>query len=517
MSKINTNIPSLVAQSNLVKSGKELSLRFERLSTGLRINRGADDPAGLIISERLRSDIQGVESGIKNSERASSVISTTEAALSEVSDLLNSIKSLIVEAANTGANSAEERAANQLQIDSAIESITRISNTASFAGQKILNGTLDYLLSGVRSSAITKAQVWNASLVGAPSLQVAVDVVASAQTGGLYYNGATTPAGVLLSAMTVEVQGNRGVQTLTFASGVPLSSVVAAVNSYTTLTGVRAQLINNNPTSGLVFKTAGYGSESFVSVKRLNGPTSGDSLTLYKLENNTTPPDTTPFPWAALIGANTLVQGSRDTGQDVSALVNGNLATGRGLALSVNGPALSVELTLSEDFATRPDAANSIFQITGGGAMFQLGQQVNPSQQTNMGIPSMAASRLGGRLVSGTLQFLSSLKSGQGNSIAENVARRDFTAASDILDQAIQEVAILRGRLGAFERDVLQTNVRSLQSAFENLTASSSQIRDADFASETSRLTRAQILQSSGTTVLGLANQQAQQVLQLLG
>ncbi len=155
MSRINTNVPSVIAQANLAKTQQELNLRLQRLSTGLRINRGADDPAGLIVSERIRSDLKGVEQGIKNAEKASSMISTTEAALAEVSDMLNSIRALIVESANTGASSPAERAANQLQIDSAIESITRISNTATFGGLKLLNGTLDYTLSGLRSSAIT--------------------------------------------------------------------------------------------------------------------------------------------------------------------------------------------------------------------------------------------------------------------------------------------------------------------------------------------------------------------------
>ncbi|MFG0273493.1 MAG: flagellin, partial [Phycisphaerales bacterium] len=136
MARINSNIPSLIAQSNLRRANDDLGVRLQRLSTGLRINRGADDPAGLIISERLRSEIEGISQGVKNSERASNVISTAEASLSEVSDLLNTIKALVVEAANTGAFSQEEILANQRQIDSAIDSITRISNTSSFAGLK---------------------------------------------------------------------------------------------------------------------------------------------------------------------------------------------------------------------------------------------------------------------------------------------------------------------------------------------------------------------------------------------
>lgn len=519
MARINSNIPSLFAQSKLSRTQQELQLRLERLSSGLRINRGADDPAGLIISERLRSDIKGVDQGIKNSDRASSVISTTEAALVEVNDLLTSIKSLIVESANTGANSRAERDANQLQIDSAIDSITRISNTSSFGGLKLLNGGLDYRLSGLRTSAVSRAQVWNASFVDTQNLQVDVDVIASAQKGALYYNGATVPPGVTLSSTTLQITGSRGVEVITIPSGRPLTSIVQAVNNLTSLTGVEASLINNDVNSGIVFRSTSYGSSSFVSVKRLGGPglPSQDYFQTYKFANNAPVQSGAPFGWASLISAGTLATGERDEGQDVQALVNGNLATGDGLNVKVNSSSLGMDMQLNEDFATRPSSTNSNFYITGGGALFQLGQEVNALQQANLGIPSVAASNLGGVLINGSLQFLSSIKSGQGNSIADSVTRGDFSSASDILDRAIDEISILRGRLGAFERNVLQTNSRSLQSAYENLSSSVSQIRDADFAAETSALTRAQILSSSGTSVLALANQQSQQVLQLLG
>ena len=130
---------------------------------------------------------------------------------------------------------------------------------------------------------------------------------------------------------------------------------------------------------------------------------------------------------------------------------------------------------------------------------------------------STSAERLGGAQVDGVIQFLSSLQDGQGNSLAEAADRGDFTGLEKIINKSIDEVSILRGRLGAFERNVLETNTRALQSTFENLTASRSIIRDADFAAESSELTRVQILQSAGTSVLALANQSAQNVLQLLG
>jgi flagellin len=518
MARINSNIPSLVAQEKLNRSQREMGVRLERLSSGLKINRGKDDPAGLIISERIRSNIRGIENGVKNAERASAMLSTTEAALSEVNDLLNSIRGLMVESANTGGNSKAERDANQLQIDSAIESITRISNTASFGSLKLLNGSLDYTLSGVRTSAVSVAQVGNATFVGSTSLQVEVDVTASAQVGALYYNGVNSPAGVTLSAMTIEIAGPAGVQVLTIASGQPLAKLVSAVNSVAPLTGVRADLINNSPASGMVFKSEDFGANAFVSVKRLGGPGAvGDSFRLYGAVNDAPPPTGTPFPWSSLISSGAMATAERDNGRDVQAIINGNLASGNGLKLKVNSPSLSLDITLTEAAATRPGAAASVFHVTGGGSLFQLGPDVIAAQQVGMGIPSVAASRLGATLVSGSVQYLNALKSGQAYSIASNVRSGDFTAATNILTAAIDQVTELRGRLGAFELNVLETTQRSLSSQYENLTASDSALRDADFAYETSRLTRAQILTSAGTSTLQLANQQSQQVLQLLG
>lgn len=513
MARINTNVPSIVAQSNLQKTQQELALRLQRLSTGLRINRGSDDPAGLIISERIRSEINGAMTAVKNGDRASSVISTTEAALAEVSDLLNSIRGLIVESANTGGNSPDERAANQLQIDSAIESITRISNTASFGGLKLLNGGLAYRLSGVSGSAVSKTQVYNASFVGNASLQVEIDVVGSAQRGELFYRGDTTPPGVIISAVTLEVAGSRGVEVISLPQSATMLNLIDAVNRLTALTGVTAEAVNISSISGIVFRSEHYGSDSFVSVRRLNKPSNpSDDFFSDRVRKfpNTYQHPTTPT-WDGML------VGDRDEGRDVAALINGNLATGRGLRVSVNSTALGLDLLLTSAAAIDPGAARQSFYITGGGAMFQLGPSVTALQQANLGIPSMAASKLGGSLVNGVVQFLSSLKSGGDNSIDASVQRGDFSPASDILNSAIDEVSLLRGRLGAFEKNVLETNSRSLQTALENLTASDSRIRDADFAVETSRLTRAQILAAAGTSVLSLANQQAQNVLQLLG
>lgn len=519
MTRINSNIPSLIAQQRLNRSGADLQVRLERLSTGLRINRGKDDPAGLIISERLGTDISNIEQAIKNGERASAVISTTEGALTEITDLLNSIKALAVEAANTGALSDEERAANQLQIDSAIQSITRISNTATFGGLKLLDGSLDYITSGISNTEISNARITSASFVGATNINVDVDVISSAQRGNLYLSGDHSAVGgtdgTILSRTTIQIRGSEGVRELVLESGSTYASVVSSINQLSELTGVEAALINGDANSGIVFRSTEYGSDAFVSVERIDGPTTpaNDNWTLYKLDSNAGIP-ANGVPWG---DASLLSDVTRDEGADVSALINGILATGDGLNVSINSPSLGMELLLNETFATDPSATAATFDITGGGSLFQLGPDISALQQANIGVQSTASESLGGTLVNGDLQFLSSLTKGQTNSLDNAADRNDFSALEDIVDAAIDEVSILRGRLGAFERNVLDTNNRSLQAAYENLNASRSIIRDADFAKETSELTRAQILQSAGTSVLSLANQQSQQVLQLLG
>jgi len=140
--------------------------------------------------------------------------------------------------------------------------------------------------------------------------------------------------------------------------------------------------------------------------------------------------------------------------------------------------------------------------------MFQLGATVNSNQQVSIGIGSVAASRLGNEEVG----FLNSIITGGKNSLVSGKA----ADAGKIIEKAINQIAVLRGRLGAFEKNTLDTNVNSLQVALENVTSSESSIRDADFAAETSAMTRSQILTQAGTSVLATANSTPQQVLSLL-
>ena len=140
--------------------------------------------------------------------------------------------------------------------------------------------------------------------------------------------------------------------------------------------------------------------------------------------------------------------------------------------------------------------------------MFQLGPQVDSNQQEQIGVQSVAATRLGNPLVG----FLSEIVTGGTKSLVNG----KYRAASDIIDESLDQISVLRGRLGALERNMLDANIRQLQTTFENLTASESVIRDTDFAVETTELTRSQILQAAGTSVLAIANTVNQNVLSLL-
>ena len=180
MSRINTNVAAMTAQDSLGAAQMKLNTTLQRLSTGLKINSGADDPSGLIASEGLSSEMSGITQAIDNGQRASNVISTAEASLNEVSSLLLSIKDMVVQSANSGALSQDEIQANQLQIDSAIQSITRISNTTTFAGLHLLNGSMDYITSGVVQSAVSALHISQAHFGTNPNIPVQVNVITSA-------------------------------------------------------------------------------------------------------------------------------------------------------------------------------------------------------------------------------------------------------------------------------------------------------------------------------------------------
>src|SRR5574340_993980 len=199
MTRINTNVSSLNAQKSLARTNVQLQEALTRLSTGLRINVGKDDPAGLIASEMLRSDIVSSQRAVTNTERANQIIATADSALGQVSSLLNDIRALVTEAANEGALSAEQIAANQLQVDSSLEAINRIAQTTSFQGRRLLDGSLDFVTDAGSVATIADLQIDQANLGATGAIAVNVDITAAATKATIDSASGEQPATATLS------------------------------------------------------------------------------------------------------------------------------------------------------------------------------------------------------------------------------------------------------------------------------------------------------------------------------
>lgn len=472
MTRINTNVPALIAVNDLSRNNTDLSETLRRLSSGLKINKAGDDPAGLIISELLRGQIGALHQAVNNSQRASNVLATAEGALNEVSSLLVTIRQLAVQASNTGALTSEEISAAQLQVDSAIQSITRIANTTTFGGTPLLNGNLDYVMSGVATN-ITDLSVHSVQFGTQNFIPVIVNVTSAAQAAGLSF---TAPGLTASQNITIEIAGKDGVETLSFIGSTANSAIAFAINTVSDVTGVSAALSG----TALAMSSTDQGSDALVSVKALAGT------------------------FDTKLRENPAVASQRDTGADANASINGSQAVANGNHISLNTTALSLDLDLAVGFT-----GVTQFAVTGGGALFQLGGGVSTNEQKNIGIRSVAAGRLG-RADTG---YLSEIVTGGRYTLVDGKSRD----ALKIIDNAILQVATTRGRLGAFELNTVDTNIASLTVAIENATAAESIIRDTDFAAETANLTRAQILVSAGTSVLSTANTTPQSILKLLG
>lgn len=277
-------------------------------------------------------------------------------------------------------------------------------------------------------------------------------------------------AGGLANDIVIELAGADGSEVLSFGAGTTIDQLVDGINLVSDSTGVTATINGTTPTT-LDLTSSDYGSNAFVDL-------------------------------AVEEDASGVFTNSRVEGTDIEATVNGISVTGDGNDLTMNTSTLKLNTSMEADFT-----GTASFTITGGGALFQLGPDVVSNQQARLGIGSVNTARLGG--VTGKLFQL-----GTGGSAS--LTSGDLDTAAGIVEEAIDQITSLRGRLGAFQRTTLETNKNALNDTLVNLTEAESSIRDADFAAESAALTRAQILVQSGTTVLQISNQNPQNALALL-
>lgn len=478
--KINTNVSAINANRNLSSNNTALSKTMEKLSSGFKINRAGDDPAGLIISEYLRRDISGLNQAIDNTSRGLNVLATAEAALDEMNRLLITMRDLSIEASNKGALSQEEIDANQAQIDNAIESINRIANTTSFGTLNLLNGNLDYSLSGVDINSVDDVKVTQAYFT---STAKTVDYEVTTAAEKAYLLMSTWDA-ALSSDQRVRVVGNRGTEVLTFADTATVAECVDAVNEVAANTGTYASVHTSGGTDFMSLYSEEWGDAAVVQI---------DDIDETPDNGFTTRPS-----WI-------------DNGVDVEGIVNGVRAQGRGRTLKLNTSLLDMEITLAEpanSFEVATGTTGSFGIRGGGGAIFQMGKKTNPNEQINVGIQRISSDNLG----KGGVGWLWEVATGGQYNLTF-----DSEQAVRIIDEAIKDVVTLRGRLGAVQMNSFETTINSLGIASENLSAAESSIRDTDFANATSKLTQQQILVSAGTSVLATANSIPQNVLSLLG
>ncbi len=472
--RINTNVTALNALRNLGNNSDSLSQSITRLSTGLRINSAADDPAGLIISEKYKAQIGGLDQAIKNSQDGVNYAKTADGALQEVNNLLLSARSLAVAAANTGTLSASAIQADQTQLASIAASISRIAANTQFGAKKLLDGT-----SGVVAS-ITDATKLSALNIGGTFAGAAVTSAGSVsmQVTQAALQATITSKALAFATTPVGVAGSFSINGTTFTTLATdtAQQVVDQVNQASQQTGVNAAFDAVN--GDIVFTSTKYGSNQAINLTDANG-------VVLAAPGSSTANGTDALATITVGAATALFTGSLN-GKDGLTLTD---ADGNALTLTQGANAVAANATVG--------------QINVGTAQFQIG--ANAGQTTSLSLGNFASSQLGVGVAAGI-----------------NMSNIDVTTASgatqaiQVIDAAIDQVTSARGDIGSFQRNILESNIRSLGVAKENLSAANSTIVDTDIAAEMTNFTKMQILQSTGMAVLAQANQLPQSVMKLI-
>ncbi|MEW6282508.1 MAG: flagellin [Candidatus Eremiobacterota bacterium] len=611
--RINQNISAQTALSYVRNNDISLNRAIERLSSGLRIVRGADDPAGLIISEKHRAQVEGLGQAINNAKDGINMAQTTEGALDEVSSILRTMRNLALHAANTGPNDADAIAADQQQIKEALSTLDRIASTTQFGSKKLLDGSAgvmgtvtDSNVSFVSGSENTKANTYavnvtqaavkgkvasnanagagvartvaqfDAANAGAGALDgTATLTLNGALTGGSAINVALTggdnlaaivskinaDSSVQASGLTASVsggklrvvsdrlsQGGAGELTVTIAAGTStnqaaVSGLTGAEVTATANAGSASKLraselltftngvntINVNLTAGTTMSAAVNNLNNALDAAGIKMTASFDATNArFVLENdeygssatilnafssNATGAQSTGLAGVAGTSYNVAASGAvlsgaaGAAGQDVAGTIGGFAATGEGQFLTGASGTDVADLQLKIT-AAAPGAYGSV-TVANNSLKFQVGAFAD--QTVSLAVDAVSTNILG-RSASGTVYM------GTVNLASIDVTTNNGGGAQDairVLDAAISQVSTMRSKLGSFQKDVLETTVRNLGVAQQNIMASESNIRDADFAEEMLKFSRGQILAQTGFSMLTQANQSAQQVLRL--
>ena len=484
-SVINTNVASLNAQRNLSSSQTSLNTSIQRLSSGLRINSAKDDAAGLAISDRMNSQIKGMNQATRNANDGVSMAQTAEGALSSSGDMLQRIRELAVQSSNAS-NSASDRKALQTEVSQLTSELNRVASTTQFNGQNLLDGTM-----GTANFQ-----------VGANANQL-ISMTGSNFTTSTYGNntevkdGLATAATAAITGGDLTINGSSGSKTITFDADISASTAVKQINDVTGSTGVTASAQTNTL---LKADTSGGSPVSFTfAVASDNDPTTSPVNVSFQVGADGNAND-----YAAAISA--FNAQSAKTG--VTASYD---AKAGGLKLT-NASGNDIKLTNSSTDAT---ASASLDSYKTDGTV--------SGTSTTLAVGNDAVAK-GTITLDSAASFSTSDASGwgmTGSSDLKKVADIDVSTfdgaqqAIKIADAALSKVNDQRAQLGALQSR-FDSTISNLQATNENLSASRSRIVDTDFASETANMTRGQILQQAGTSMLAQANSLPNGVLSLL-
>ncbi|HCT08614.1 MULTISPECIES: flagellin [unclassified Pseudomonas] len=476
---VNTNLASLTVQNNLNKASGALQTSMQRLSSGLRINSAKDDAAGLQISNRLTSQINGLGVAIKNANDGSSIAQTAEGAMQQSTNILQSMRTLALQSAN-GSPSAEDRKSNQAQYAALTAELTRIATTTTFGGKNLLDG----------SFGTTSFQVGaNAN----QTIDMSIGNVAANNIGSQQLKSqGLTPSATGVAGGAIAVTGGGQSKSVTIAAGASAKQIAAQMNG-----AVGGLAATASTTAQFTVDSAAIAAATPASA----------NFTLQ-------------------VGSGTAVQFTGVTStSDLADQLKSNAAK---LGISVNydstTQALSVKSDTGENLTFNAGDAGAIAGVkvatldgtgTAGTAVALAATAIIATGAVSLN--SSSSYSLSGAGVTGLFAATGTAA----NSTKTTVNNTDITTAAnaqnsiDVITQAISDIDSQRAGLGAVQNRFDNT-VANLQSIADNSSAARGQIQDVDYAAETAQLTKQQTLQQASTAILSQANQLPSAVLKLL-
>jgi len=500
-STINTNVNSLTAQRNLTTSQMSLSTSIQRLSSGLRINSAKDDAAGLSISDRMTSQIRGSTQAARNANDGISLAQVAEGALGSASTILQRVRELAVQSANA-TNSASDRAALNAEVGQLTSELDRIAKTAQFNGQNLLDGTFGSATFQVGANANQTIVATTANFSTSQYGNNRIGSVVAATAGGVGdlvtgstagANASTTITGAAstIAANSIVVNGAAGSATVPVAAGDSAKTVAANINAQANVTGVTAIARTVIDMTALTASTS-Y-SLSIVS----NNPAATPAAVSFTVGSTGSTAD-------GLASAITAFNDKTAT-TGVTAKLN---TAGTGITLT-NETGADIKITSVANAAGAYTVGTQTIAANAAGSLYTTGA-VTLDSDKSFGITNTASAAGVG--------YFTNVASGSQLQAASTLDVSTVDAATRTLTTVDASLATVNGQRAAFGalQSRFETTIANLSTTSENLSASRSRIQDADFAAETSNLSRTQILQQAGTAMVAQANQLPQSVLQLL-